>query len=338
MKKGFNSIHAAAGMKNYLERKVKSEIERTKPGPRDASVISIDRANKRCEVQYPGEEGTVRVPYGSVEPASDGARVRIDGPVGSRRIVEVYGKTETQARVEQIEARETSSPLWGMSTGDWAESFPLMMINVESTWPTTTGQWEGHCSPLVIPRAMHIARIEAKVREQATEKLYSSQVGLALYYVDREKREEIERDDGTIELGDITFDMEFIEASPPMSGTVEDQDWRISHKLRTPVAAEAGDIFVVGVHAWNDDHRVPEQYPTFERLKHPTVPLAYGQHQFMRGAYPDLLFGRDVPRSALHTTYLNETLWVAAFPENLPGDEDDGIESGGPESTQEELE
>lgn len=110
MKRGFGSIHAASDMKNYLDRKIKREVERVKPTVRTASVVSIDRSARKCEVRYPGEEGTVRVPYGTAEPADVGERVKIDGPVGDRRIVDVIGRTRTDTRLDIAESRLEAAP------------------------------------------------------------------------------------------------------------------------------------------------------------------------------------------------------------------------------------
>lgn len=322
MNKGFGSIHAAAGMKNYLERKVRSEIERTKPGPRNASVVSIDRERKKCEVRYPGEEGTVWVPYGSIEPVeSNNIKVKIDGPIGERRIVEVYGKTRTTSRIEHLEAERFVPTLWSMSLGKWAESFPLMMINTESTWPDAHDNSGASCSPLVIPRDMHISRIEAKIRVEAIEGYFTSEIRIALHKIDLDDREIIYHSEGPPEVGDHTFNLKYIDASPRLSGVVSGNHWRISHRLSEPVAARAGDVYVISVASYNTSSE-PRFHPTFERLRHPTVPLAYGRHQFMRGSYPKNFMDRDVARSEFTNSLLNETLWVAAFP-GLQEDEEE---------------
>lgn len=317
MSKGFGSIHAAAGMKNYLERKVKSEIERTKPGPRNAQVVSIDRTRKKCEVRYPGESDTVWVPYGSVEPAEPGLKVKIDGPVGERRIVEVYGKTRATSRIERLESAQTVSPIWAMSMSHWAESFPLMLINTDSVWPDVLNPIRVHCSPIVIPSDMHLVRIECKVRVVPTQDQSDSKITMAIHKVDLSEREVITDSDGSQKEGDYAFNLKYLESSPEMSTIVGDaESWRIAHKLARPIDAKAGDVYVISIFCSNVGSITDAKYPTFERLRHPTLPLAYGRHQFMLGNYSAAYLRSDVPRSAI-TTSLKETLWVAAFETNL---------------------
>lgn len=316
MSKGFGSIHAAAGMKNYLERKVKSEIERTKPGPRNATVVSIDRTRKKCEVRYPGESGTVWVPYGSVEPSGPHVKVKIDGPVGERRIVEVYGKTRGDTRLDRLESQSYSSPLWSRSIQDYAETFPLMWINPATYTPPPHNTSMAHCSPLVIPKDMHISRIEVKMRRRATNNLHISIVRLALHQVDLNDRD-ISSDGAR---GNISFNLKHISSSGDITENVRGEDnstWRVGYTLPEPHRAYRGEVYTISYASYSNSS-ASARHPVFELQEHPTIPQTLGVNQFTRGWYPNGLMGGDVPRGSINTN-LTRTIWAAAFP-LLPGE------------------
>lgn len=315
MSKGFSSIHAAAGMKNYLERKVKSEIERNKPGPRNAQVVSIDRDRKKCEVQYPGEEGTVWVPYGSVEPSGTGLKVKIDGPVGDRRIVEVYGKTRSTSRIEHLEAQQTVAPIWGGSTHDWAETFPLMLIYVPSYSPTPHNNSFAHCSPLVIPKDMHIHRAEVKFHREPTaeESGYTTIIRLALHRVDLSDREVETQGQHEGREGDPKFNLIHVASSEYMGTTVNRDTYRIGFTLDDPYPARAGEIFTVS-YATYGGNAGSSYHPVIETYHHPTLVQRFGRNQFARGWYNTNLIDGDVPRSEINTNMVR-TIWGAVFPD-----------------------
>lgn len=325
MSKGFGSIHAAAGMKNYLERKVKSEIERNKPGPRNAQVVSIDRARKRCEVRYPGESGTVMVPYGSAEPAEPHVKVKIDGPIGERRIVEVYGKTRRDTRLERLESQTYSPPLWSRSIQDYAETFPLMWITPGNYMPPAHNTAMAHCSPLVIPKDMHISRIEVKMRRRATNNLHISIVRLALHQVDLNDR--VRNSDGT--EGNISFNLKHIASSGDITENVRGEDnttWRVGYTLPEPHRAYGGEVYTISYASYSNSSAAA-RHPLFEIKEHPTMPQTLGVNQFTRGWYPVNLISSDVPRSSINTN-LTRTIWAAAFP-LTPGD--GYVDAGGDE-------
>lgn len=321
MSKGFGSIHAAAGMKNYLERKVKSEIERTKPGPRNAQVVSIDRTRKKCEVRYPGESGTVWVPYGSVEPAGPHVKVKIDGPVGERRIVEVYGKTRTVSRIERLESAQTASPIWAMSMSHWAETFPLMWSNPLITNLTQHNTSEALVSPVIITRDMYISTVEVKLRRFAIEHAPFNIVSIGLHKVDPNERDAPASEGGP--PGDISFNLRFVYAS---SGRLVDDgatSMRYGMNLRDPVEAKAGEVYTVSVYTACQPPRTPprmepQYHPVLEYLDHAHIVKTLGKNQFAMGRFPSTLQHQDVPRSQI-TPSLTQTLWAALY--ELPAGE-----------------
>lgn len=91
----FDDLSVAAQMKEVLAKLVGGTLNATRPEYRYATVVSIDRLNRRCEVQYSGEPTTAIVGMGAVQPFKVGQVVRIDGRVGDRWIQDVMGRAFT---------------------------------------------------------------------------------------------------------------------------------------------------------------------------------------------------------------------------------------------------
>lgn len=88
---GLADFKAAIAMRDLVTRIVGETVERNRPKYRYATVVAIDRATRKCEVQYPGEPGTVEVNMGGVQPREAGQTVRIDGLLGDRFVSDVMG-------------------------------------------------------------------------------------------------------------------------------------------------------------------------------------------------------------------------------------------------------
>lgn len=88
---GLGDYALAAQMRDQVNRMVESTMERVRPGYRYATVVSINRTSRKCEVQYPGEAVTVMVNMGHLQPFEPGQVVRIDGRMGDRFIDDVMG-------------------------------------------------------------------------------------------------------------------------------------------------------------------------------------------------------------------------------------------------------
>lgn len=69
-----------------------SVVDRARPTPRYATVISVDRINRKCMVRFPGESADVSIPMGSTQPAQIGQTVRVSGNLGDRYVDDVMGQ------------------------------------------------------------------------------------------------------------------------------------------------------------------------------------------------------------------------------------------------------
>lgn len=92
----YSTAHRARDIFRRIALKV---INEERPLHRYAYVVNIDRANRKCEVQYPNESTTAIVVMGAVQPAFggtidafDGQVVRVGGIRGDRYIEDVMGE------------------------------------------------------------------------------------------------------------------------------------------------------------------------------------------------------------------------------------------------------
>lgn len=71
-----------------------AHIERMRPDARYATVVTIDRVNRKCAVRFPGasEINDVTIAMGSIQPAKVGQTVRVAGTLGDRFIDDVMGE------------------------------------------------------------------------------------------------------------------------------------------------------------------------------------------------------------------------------------------------------
>lgn len=87
----------ALRMRDLIKKLVFDEVEMQRPRLQYATVISIDRVNRKCVVQYPGGTTQVAVNMGAIQPSAVGQTVRIDGLMGDRFISDVMGPTYLDA-------------------------------------------------------------------------------------------------------------------------------------------------------------------------------------------------------------------------------------------------
>jgi hypothetical protein len=88
---GMNDYRYALEFRDMLKNLVAAEVERQRPRYQMATVVSIDRGNRKCEVQFPGESSTANVSMGSVQPSDLGQVVRVEGLAGDRYVSDVMG-------------------------------------------------------------------------------------------------------------------------------------------------------------------------------------------------------------------------------------------------------
>jgi hypothetical protein len=93
VKTKFGDKNTAARLRAVIRSVAAEQIDRMRPEPKFAQVISIDPAARRATVRYPGETTTFVAPCGTAIPSRPGVMVRLAGREGSRYIDEVYGAT-----------------------------------------------------------------------------------------------------------------------------------------------------------------------------------------------------------------------------------------------------
>lgn len=81
----------ALKFRNVVQQIVNTEIDKIRPRYQYATVTAIDRFNRKCTIQFPGDASTVKVNMGSTQPGSVGQVVRVSGVMGDRYIDEVLG-------------------------------------------------------------------------------------------------------------------------------------------------------------------------------------------------------------------------------------------------------
>jgi microcystin-dependent protein len=86
-----SDFKVSMAFRDVMERLTVSVIDRERPRYRYATVVSIDKPNLRCEVQFQGEPSTVFVTMGSIQPNGIGDVVRVNGIGTDRFIEEVVG-------------------------------------------------------------------------------------------------------------------------------------------------------------------------------------------------------------------------------------------------------
>jgi hypothetical protein len=82
---------AATRFRDVVRGICRSVLRTERPGDTYAVVQSIDRANRRAVVRYPGETVDITLPMGAVQPSAVGDSVRVKGMPADRHIDEPVG-------------------------------------------------------------------------------------------------------------------------------------------------------------------------------------------------------------------------------------------------------
>lgn len=105
--RGFGAFENAIRMRDVVYTHVRRELERVRPRYQYGVVVSIDRANRICVVNYPPDTENQTVRMGHVQPARIGQTVRVDGLVGDRFVSDVLG--DSAAPMGRVAYFETNS-------------------------------------------------------------------------------------------------------------------------------------------------------------------------------------------------------------------------------------
>ncbi|QGH76172.1 minor tail protein [Gordonia phage Jellybones] len=136
MATGFGDWGNSVKVHSVLREIARKEVERLRPAPRLAEVVSIDHDEKKVMVKFVGETNVVPVPYTSTAPANNGQWVRVNGTTHDRYIEDVIGQSDTDRRLEFAEGqidellKQVVGPDWkeeddgqlGVTIGDFFES------------------------------------------------------------------------------------------------------------------------------------------------------------------------------------------------------------------------
>lgn len=112
-----NSIFSAQKLESAIRMIVQSELGKSRPVPRYATVTEINREQRYCMVIYIGETEAVRVPYADIAPSVVGQEVRINGTGSDRYIEAIRGYNDTEARTAVNESSLAEMPFL---LGRWA--------------------------------------------------------------------------------------------------------------------------------------------------------------------------------------------------------------------------
>lgn len=97
----FDDPEIAARINSTIRKIVQSEIAKSRPAPRYATVVSINLESKYCMVRFTGETEAVRVPFNSVIPNEVGQTVRIEGVPGDRYITAIRGTSKIESVLDE---------------------------------------------------------------------------------------------------------------------------------------------------------------------------------------------------------------------------------------------
>ena len=108
---GMEQYRYALEFRQTLQDLVAAEVERQRPRYQMASVVSIDRVNRKCTVNFPGDTTNAVVNMGSIQPSAVGQVVRVEGLAGDRYIGDVMGAPyeATDARITALEGNPSTS-------------------------------------------------------------------------------------------------------------------------------------------------------------------------------------------------------------------------------------
>lgn len=104
MARGMGAFSLAQDVIEAIRSVVREELNKQRPKPRYATVQSINHEDRSCMVNFIGEgDNPVRVPFGSVAPATVGQEVRIGGTATDRTIEDVRGPSNVEDRAQTLE-------------------------------------------------------------------------------------------------------------------------------------------------------------------------------------------------------------------------------------------
>lgn len=99
---GFSDYEYALEVRDIVQKMISLEVDKIRPRYQMAVVVSIDRPNRKCTVQFPGDTGTVVVNMGSIQPAAAGQVVRIAGLSQDRYVDDVIGVPYIEGQVNDL--------------------------------------------------------------------------------------------------------------------------------------------------------------------------------------------------------------------------------------------
>lgn len=110
---GLADYDSAAKMRDVVTSIVRQEMTGQRPGATYCSVVSVDRANSKALVTFPGG-GAVNVPMSTIQPYGAASVVRVVGDSGDRHIEDVVrGATGAWVQASMFEALAGTTPQGG---------------------------------------------------------------------------------------------------------------------------------------------------------------------------------------------------------------------------------
>lgn len=107
MARRFGDIDTALSLRDLVQRMARGAVETLRPKARYAKVTGINRGTRTCTVRYTGDDGTVTVNMGNLQPSALGQTVRIEGVTGDRYITDVMGPVYLDAATGTVSAAPT---------------------------------------------------------------------------------------------------------------------------------------------------------------------------------------------------------------------------------------
>jgi hypothetical protein len=110
----FADVNTASQLRELISGLVSNEIARQRPEYRYGLVESIDYPQRKCRVVLNGDVDAVPVSMGSIQPATTGQVVRVDGKPGDRYVADVMGPVRVGAgelTADSVAAISINSPI-----------------------------------------------------------------------------------------------------------------------------------------------------------------------------------------------------------------------------------
>lgn len=92
---GFEDHGTALNFRDWMRTFIATEIQKVRPSPRYALVVSVNRITRKAVVKFTGESTNTTVSMGSSQPAFVGQKVLVGGPSGDRFIQNIFGSVIT---------------------------------------------------------------------------------------------------------------------------------------------------------------------------------------------------------------------------------------------------